>query len=662
MDLNSSQREAVRYTQGPLLVLAGAGSGKTRVITAKIAHLISTGTPAYRIAAITFTNKAAREMQERIRKVAPPAAANAAWICTFHALGLKFLREEHRELGYKSTFSILGPTDTANILIEISGQADRGVIYEYQNTISQWKNALVHPDDAHNHIKNPEQAVTAKLYQRYQETLRAYQAFDFDDLIIQPVILLQSKPEVADRWKNRFLHILVDEYQDTNPAQYALLKYLAGPNPQFTAVGDDDQAIYAWRGASLDNLAKLPEEFPSLKVIKLEQNYRSTIRILNAANHLIQNNPKLFPKTLWSDLGLGDKLKIMTADTEETEAELVVMRLQAHKFENQTKLKDYAILYRSNHQARILEQHLRQQGIPYEMSGGQSFFDRSEIKDILAYLRLLVNPDDDPAFIRAVTTPKRGIGSATLEQLGKLAHRYHCSLFDAVFHPQIHQELNEVMVHGLNTFAQFISRLSEQAQKEPAAIILDTLLNAIQYERWLYDHDDPKQAERRWKVVQEFVHWCRKREEGTKLAEMVQTITLINLLEGQEDERDVVRLSTLHAAKGLEFPHVFLIGVEEGILPHRESVDSGQVEEERRLMYVGITRAQRSLTISYCTKRKKGKEHVSVEPSRFLSELPPDEVDWPQSLASQNKSVEERRAEGTAKLANLKAMLLSQPT
>lgn len=657
MDLNPTQREAVRYTEGPLLVLAGAGSGKTRVITAKIAHLIRTGTAANRIAAITFTNKAAKEMQERIRKIPNLTVTDTSWICTFHALGLKFLREEHRALGLKSSFSILGPADTANILIELSGQADRALIYDYQHTISGWKNALIPPDQAEQHIKNPEEAIIAKLYQRYQETMRAYQALDFDDLILQPVHLLQTNNEVATRWQQRFLHILVDEYQDTNPAQYALLKYLVGPRQRFTAVGDDDQAIYGWRGASLDNLAKLPEEFPALKVIKLEQNYRSTVRILKCANHLIQNNPKLFPKTLWSDLGLGDKLRVMAADDDEAEAELVVMRLQAHKFEHKSRFQDYAVLYRSNHQARVLEQHLRQQGIPYEMSGGQSFFDRAEIKDILAYLRLLVNPDDDPAFIRSITSPKRGIGSTTLEQLGKLASQYHCSLFDAVFHPQLHNQVNGSMVDGLRTFAQFISRLSDQAQKEPAAFILDTLLNAIQYERWLYDHDDPKQAERRWKIVQEFVDWCRRREDGTKLAEMVQTITLINLLEGQEQERDVVRLSTLHAAKGLEFPHVFLIGLEEGILPHRESIDSGQVEEERRLMYVGITRAQRSLTLSYCTKRKRGKESIPVEPSRFLSELPEDEVDWARPNALQTMSVEERRSEGAAKLAALKAML-----
>lgn len=656
MDLNPVQREAVYYTQGPLLVLAGAGSGKTRVITAKIAHLIKTGTPADRIAAITFTNKAAKEMQERVHKTTK-LSTEKMWICTFHSMGLKFLREEFRALGLKSTFSILSPSDVSSILIELASQPDRALIAGYQHTISSWKNAMIPVEQIDAHVTTEEEAFAAKLYKRYQETLRSYQALDFDDLIMQPVHILEHHPECAERWQQRFQHILVDEYQDTNPAQYAFLKYLAGPRARFTAVGDDDQAIYAWRGASLDNLAKLPEEFPSLKVIKLEQNYRSTIRILNAANHLIRNNPKLFEKTLWSDLGVGDKLRVITAEDEESEAELVVMRLQAHKFEHRTRFRDYAILYRSNHQARIIEQHLRQQSIPYEMSGGQSFFERTEIKDILAYLRLLVNPDDDPAFIRAITTPKRGIGPSTLEQLGQLAGKTHSSLFEAAFHPQLHTVLNSSMVDSVQTFAKFISRLGDIAQKESGVHVIDMLLNAIQYERWLFDHDDPKQAEKRWKIVMEFVDWCRRREEGTKLSEMIQTITLINLLDGQEEERDQVRLSTLHAAKGLEYPHVFLIGIEEGILPHRESIEHGDVEEERRLMYVGITRAQRSLTLSYCSKRKRGKEWAQIEPSRFLYELPEDELDWGRSLSAQNKSAEERKAEGALKLAAIKAML-----
>jgi ATP-dependent DNA helicase Rep len=657
MNLNPSQREAVYYTEGPLLVLAGAGSGKTRVITEKIAHLVKTGTAPHRIAAITFTNKAAKEMQERIRRVANLPMIESAWICTFHALGLKFIREEHRALGLKSTFSILGPADVANILVELSGEADRALISTYQSKISSWKNALILPEQVDSRIQKQEEVLIAKLYQKYAKTLQAYQAIDFDDLIMRPVRVLQEEAEIALRWQQRFLHVLVDEYQDTNPAQYTLLKQLTGHHLKFTAVGDDDQAIYAWRGASLDNLARLPEEFPSLKVIKLEQNYRSTVRILNSANHLIQNNPKLFAKTLWSDLGIGDKVHVMMAEEEEAEAELVVMRLQSHKFECKTRYQDYAILYRSNHQARLIEQQLRTQGIPYEMSGGQSFFDRAEIKDILAYLRLIVNPDDDPAFIRAITTPKRGIGTATLEQLGKLASDYHCSLFDAVFHPQLHDRVAPQFTDALRLFAHFVCRLSEEAKKESADVVLTTLLNAIQYEQWLYDHDDPRQAERRWKVVQEFVAWCRRREEGTKLAEMIQTITLINLLEGQEQERDVVRLSTLHAAKGLEFPHVFIVGVEEGILPHRESIDLDSVEEERRLMYVGITRAQRSLTLSYCAKRKRGKEWVKIEPSRFLSELPEEEVDWLRAGQVEEKTAEERKVIGAAKLAALKAIL-----
>lgn len=421
----------------------------------------------------------------------------------------------------------------------------------------------------------------------------------------------------------------------------------------FTAVGDDDQSIYAWRGANVENLSLLKQDYPKLHVIKLEQNYRSTARILKAANTVIANNPKLFEKQLWSELGLGDPIHVIEAKDEDAEAEMVIMRLLAHKFEARTRFVDYAILYRSNHQARIIEQHLRNNKIPYQLSGGQSFFDKAEIKDVLAYLRLLANEDDDPAFIRAITTPKRGVGNVTLEKLGAYAAGRNISLFAALFEEGIAHQLQPAQLLPLQQFGQFINRLQERARHEPAGPLLNELLAAIDYETWLYESEEPRPAESKWKNIQDMVGWLSRKgeEDGKNLIELTQTIALITMLEGRDEaEMDAVKLSTLHASKGLEYPHVFLVGCEEGILPHRESIDNGMVEEERRLMYVGITRAQRSLTISYCNKRKRAGEWSVVEPSRFIDELPQDEVRY---QGRKKAEPQVTRAEGSALLKTM---------
>ncbi|MCH2220368.1 MAG: UvrD-helicase domain-containing protein, partial [Dechloromonas sp.] len=432
--LNPQQREAIHYLDGPLLVLAGAGSGKTRVITQKIAYLVQDcGFQPRNIAAITFTNKAAKEMQERIGKILSPARANDLQISTFHSLGVRILREEAKALGYKPRFSIFDSADCAGILSEAAGTVDKATVRILQSLISNWKNALVAPEAARHLANDEHQKLAAHAYLSYEATLKAYQAVDFDDLIGLPVKLFSEHPEIADKWQNRLRYLLVDEYQDTNACQYQLLKLLTGVRAQFTAVGDDDQAIYGWRGADIDNLRKLPAEFPALKVIKLEQNYRSTVRILKAANNVIANNEKLFDKKLWSEHGHGEQIAVTAYRDNDAEAEGVVMKLQAHRFEQRSQFKDYAILYRSNHQARIFEEYLRDHRIPYLLSGGKSFFDKAEIKDIIAYLRLLANEDDDPAFIRAATTPKRGIGAATLQVLGTYAGERHVSLFAAAF-------------------------------------------------------------------------------------------------------------------------------------------------------------------------------------------------------------------------------------
>src|SRR3989338_8857252 len=450
--LNDPQREAVKYLDGPLLVLAGAGSGKTRVITHKIVHLIEQcGYMPRHIAAITFTNKAAREMQERVSLLLQGKPSKGLTVTTFHSLGLQLLRAEAQLLGYKPQFSILDASDSFKTLSDVLATTDKQLLKRTQWRISQWKNAFVTPDAAAVTAEDALEVAAAKIYQLYQQTLKAYQAVDFDDLIRLPVELFLSHPEALEKWQRKLQYLLIDEYQDTNACQYRLVKMLAGVEGKFTAVGDDDQAIYAWRGADVGNLRQLTEDFPRLKVIKLEQNYRSTVRILRAANHIIANNPRLFEKKLWSDLGTGYLIHISPAKDEEHEAEMVVMKLLAHQFEHRTRFADYAILYRGNHQSRLLEQQLRNQKVPYTVSGGPSFFERAEIKDLVSYLRLIANEDDDPAFIRAATTPRKGIGNSTLERLGEYAAGRHVSLFEAAFEPGLQHDMGKKQLEDLLT-------------------------------------------------------------------------------------------------------------------------------------------------------------------------------------------------------------------
>ncbi|MFZ4537389.1 UvrD-helicase domain-containing protein [Propionivibrio sp.] len=658
---NPPQREAIRYLDGPLLVLAGAGSGKTRVITQKIAYLIEEcGLSPSNIAAITFTNKAAKEMQERVGKLLKDKPKGLT-ISTFHSLGVRILREEAKALGYKPRFSIFDSNDCFGIVSDLAGSVDKATIRRLQSVISNWKNALVSPDQALKGVQNETEKLAALAYASYSATLKAYQAVDFDDLITLPVELFENHPEILGKWQNRLRYLLVDEYQDTNACQYKLLKLLAGPRAAFTAVGDDDQAIYGWRGADVENLRGLPRDYPNLKLIKLEQNYRSTVRILKAANALISHNEKLFDKKLWSDLGHGDPISVTVCKDSEkegaSEAKSVVMKLQAHKFEHRSLFADYAILYRGNFQARAFEKILRDQRVPYALSGGQSFFDKAEIRDITSYLRLLANNDDDPAFIRAVTTPKRGVGGSTLEALGSYAGERHLSLFAAAFEEGFAHRVQARQLTPLLEFCEFINRLEYRAAKESVEPVMNDLLTAIGYEAWLNDEDDKRIAMTRWENVQELSKWLTKKgeEDGKSLIELTQMIALINLLDKQEgDSRpDAVQLSTLHAAKGLEFKHVFLIGVEEGVLPHRESMEPGKIEEERRLMYVGITRAQRSLHLSYSEKRKQGRDFVSCEPSRFIAEMGKEDMRF---SGGKTDSAPDK-AGGAARLSAMKAML-----
>ena len=631
MKLNPQQQEGVDYLDGPCLVLAGAGSGKTGVITQKIAHLINNcGYEPRHILAVTFTNKAAKEMVERVAKIMDGKPQKGLTISTFHSFGVRFLRDEAKHLNLKEKFSILDQDDCFSILQELCATTDKALIKTMQSTISLWKNGRVSPEQALSEAKDEQELQFARVYANYNATIAAYQAVDFDDLIRLPVELLESNEEVRNRWQAKLRYILVDEYQDTNAVQYQLLRLLTGVRAMFTAVGDDDQAIYAWRGATLDNLKLLQTDFPRLKLVKLEQNYRSTERILNAANAVIAHNPKLFDKKLWSEYGEGDPVRVIPMANEEEEAENVVMRLQAHRISNNAQFSDYAILYRGNHQARVFEQFLRKERIPYVLSGGQSFFERAEIRDIMAYFRLLNNINDDPAFIRAVTTPKRGIGAVALEMLGTYSGRRGVPLFEAVFETGFAQIATQRQIEPLTEFVEFINTFEERARLEEAPEVLDDLIKAIGYEVYLFDQFDERQAQNKWKNVVDFVAWMKRRaeEDDKKLSEVIQSMVLISMLDKGSEDANSVRLSTLHASKGLEYPHVFLVGIEEGLLPHmsRDEAleDPTRIEEERRLMYVGITRARKSLHITWCQKRRRGRDFENREASRFIKEMAHD--------------------------------------
>jgi ATP-dependent DNA helicase Rep len=651
--LNLAQQEAVNYLHGPCLVLAGAGSGKTRVITHKIARLIQAGLEARRIAAITFTNKAAAEMRERAKSLVGREAKDVL-VCTFHALGVRIMRQDGKVLGLKPQFSILDSDDVTSILKDAGGTTDAATARSWQWGISLWKNMGLNAAQAEAQAKDDPERVLARIMARYEERLAAYQSVDFDDLIGLPLKLLRDFPEVREKWQKQLGHVLVDEYQDTNATQYELLKLLVGGRGRFTAVGDDDQSIYGWRGATLDNLRRLPQDYPELKVIKLEQNYRSTSAILRAANNVIQPNPKLFPKTLFSELGEGEPVRVVDCDNEEHEAERAVARIQSIRANGLGKdWKDFAVLYRANHQAKVFEQALRKAQIPYKVSGGQSFFDRAEIRDLCAWLRLWVNNDDDPAFLRAVTTPKRGIGHQTLASLGVFAGQYRLSLFEALFSSSLPSVLAARTLGSLHEFGRYVNDLEYRARHtvgaEDARVFLADWLKEIGYERHLYDSEDnEKVAAARWTNVLEFCDWMAGRcggqiddtagvateNERKTLLEVAQTIALLSTISEREKDQNVVTLSTLHASKGLEWPHVVLAGCVEGMLPFKPDEDGGpaseafaqRLQEERRLMYVGITRAQRSLAVSWSKKRKKGREMVAAQPSRFIAEMALDQA------------------------------------
>ncbi|ENM3907440.1 DNA helicase Rep [Vibrio cholerae] len=668
MKLNPRQDEAVKYVSGPCLVLAGAGSGKTRVITNKIAYLVQQcGYKARNIAAVTFTNKAAREMKERVAQTLGKGESRGLMVSTFHTLGLNIIRREFKALGLKAGFSLFDDQDQLALLKELTEKqldGDKDLLRLLLSTISNWKNDMLTPPQAKATAKGEQQQLFAHCFELYQKQMQSYNALDFDDLILLPVLLLRSNEEVRQRWQNRIRYLLVDEYQDTNTSQYELVKLLVGERGRLTVVGDDDQSIYSWRGAKPQNLVLLGEDFPSLKLIKLEQNYRSTSRILRAANILIANNPHVYQKALFSELAEGEKLKVILANNEDHEAERVTAEIIAHKFLNRTDYRDYAILYRGNHQSRLIEKSLTQNRVPYKLSGGTSFFARAEIKDIMAYLRVLVNPDDDNAFLRIVNTPKREIGPATLEKLGSYANMRGKSLFTASFELGLEQHLSGRGLENLRRFTEWLVAIADNAERGNTVEAVRALVRDIRYEDWLYETSaSPKAAEMRMKNVSDLYSWIVADLEGDNpdqqektLKEVVQRLTLRDMMErGEEnDDSDAVQLMTLHASKGLEFPYVYLIGAEEGILPHQTSIDEENVEEERRLMYVGITRAQRELTFMVCKERRQFGELIKPTQSRFLDELPQEDIEW--EVKKKPVTQEERMAKGQAHIANLRAM------
>jgi len=670
--LNARQKEAVRYLDGPLLVLAGAGSGKTSVITRKIAWLMQEcGISPTRIAAVTFTNKAAREMKTRVAELLKGTDAKGLAISTFHTLGLTILRKELAACGYKPGFSIHDSEDSLNLIRE-SLRGNKGVTPEsVQWQISAWKNALLSPEQAAAGSDGDMLLSTAaRVYAEYQRGLKAFNALDFDDLILQPVHVLRDHAEVRARWQTQVRYLLVDEYQDTNAGQYELVKLLVGDGGALTVVGDDDQSVYAWRGARPENLHQLKDDYANLKVIKLEQNYRCTGRILKAANQLITNNPHLFEKRLWSEHGFGDPVRVLACRDDEHEAERVVSELMHHKFMHNTDHRDYAILYRGNHQARLFERVLREQRIPYYLSGGLSFFERTEVRDIMAYLKLLANPDNDSAFLRVVNTPRREIGAATLEKLSAYAQGRSVSLFAASFEMGLAQHLSDRQLASLKRFCVWLSDLADRAREEEPATVLRSLLADIAYDTWLKETcDNLEAAEKRMENVLELTGWLTRlakqeqEDEPSTFAELVARLSLIGMLDNEDDENqsDQVSLMTLHAAKGLEFPHVFIVGMEEGLLPHRSSIEEGAenadtaIEEERRLAYVGITRAKKTLAFTYAKQRKRYGEVVQCEPSRFLNELPTDDLQWEGKGANVNP--EQKQERGAAHVAHLRNLL-----
>jgi len=652
--LNPTQKAAVRHIDSPLLVLAGAGSGKTRVITEKIAWLIQQGhfEPS-QIAAITFTNKAAKEMRSRLGK-----KASDVLVSTFHSLGWQIIKDHPEAIGRRRGLSILDQHSAFDLIKELlPPNAPNEMIWAVQSGIGRYKDSGMDPNDATGSGGGEYNQQAAAIYQNYDERLQMLNAVDFDDLIRLPLRLFQD-PTIKHLWHKRIRYLLVDEYQDTSLAQYQLMQALVGDRPGLTAVGDDDQSIYGWRGARPDNLSHLEKDHPTLKVIKLEQNYRSSGNILRSANHLIANNPHVFEKRLWSELGPGDRIHINGYPNDRDEAEGVARDIVGAHHANRTPWGECAILYRSNQQAKAMELALRELGVPYVVSGGPSWFDAREVRDGLSYLRLLLNPNDNPAFMRVANSPKRGLGSVAMASLGQFASQQHKSLFEAALCDGFQQNINPKAAQSFRALTNMLIDFNDQVTRNglvSVGSVFKEMMEHIGYLDWVSANDEIKQKDRRRRNLKDLFGWLERLGKEDLSAEAF--LARLSLVAGPDDDRhdgkDLVRLMTLHAAKGLEFDRVWLVGCEEGMLPHARSIDDGQIEEERRLMYVGITRAKRALSISHCMQRRRIGEVVSAEPSRFLQELPEEAIDWPQASGREKTTSDDAKAN----IAALKALL-----
>ena len=610
-----------------MLVLAGAGSGKTRVIVEKIAHLVTSGRmPAKRIAAITFTNKAAREMRERVAKRVKGDAAEGLMISTFHSLGLRFLQIEHERAKLRRGFSIFDSDDQMGVIKDLLPPGlKKDAIEALRGLLSKAKNEGLSPEQAMEAARSAREREAADLYARYQARLQAFNAVDFDDLIRMPLALLEEDAELAPAWRERIRYLLVDECQDTNGAQYRLLRHLAGPKGALTCVGDDDQSIYAWRGANPENLELLGKDYPQLKVVKLEQNYRCTARILRCANTLIARNPHAHLKQLWSQHGDGETVRVWACRNAEHEAERVAAEINYLKQAKEIPWGEFAILFRGNHQSRPLEKALQLLRVPYHLTGGTAFLDRGEVKDALAWLRVLANPDDDAAFLRAIGSPKREVGGTTLAKLALMAQQAHKPLSRAAEDIGLLKQLTPRAAAGLDEFTRIVHRLRDLSERATPAELTrqlveqSGLLAAIRAQC-----KDEASFQRRRENLDELSQWFEAAKGGGP-GDLAAQLALITHADRGEPGNEV-RLMSLHAAKGLEFRVVFIIGCEDGNLPHEHSIEEGMLEEERRLFYVGITRAKERLYLSHGAESKRWGETQHLLPSRFLDELPPADL------------------------------------
>ena len=653
--LNPDQLAAVRHCDGPLLVLAGAGSGKTRVITEKIAHLVrERGVAPAHIAAITFTNKAAREMRERVAKLLPGDAGDGLTVCTFHALGLRFLHTEYERAGLRRGFSVFDSDDSLAQIRELAGTGTKpDAVEALRQLVSRAKNEGLSPEQAEAAARSPRERDAAGVYARYQQRLQAFNAVDFDDLIRLPLHLLEVDAELAGAWRERIRHLLVDECQDTNGAQYRLLKLLAGPRGRLTCVGDDDQSIYAWRGANPENLDALARDYPELRVIKLEQNYRCSSRILRVANALIANNPHTHPKRLWSRQDDGAPVRVWACKDAEAEAQRVAGEIAFLRESRKLEPHEFAILFRGGHQSRPLEKALQLLCVPYHLTGGTAFLDRGEVKDLLAWLRVLANPEDDAAFLRAIAAPRREVGTTTLTRLAEAAQLAHLPLARAAMQASLLKTLPTRGAAGLAEFTGILARLRDDAER---LVPSDLCKQVAERSGLLAALRAQCRGEadflRRKGHLDELAGWFR--DTPPSAGSLAAQLALLAHADRGEPG-NAVRLMSLHAAKGLEFSHVFIIGCEDGTLPHEASIEEGRLEEERRLFYVGLTRAKDAVYLSHSRETKRWGGIEQRRPSRFLDELPV--IDLHRDGADPERDAIHRKQRASAQFSTIAALL-----